>query len=254
MRRKRGALIEITATPPVRRPTVHVYYSMTKSLCGTCKAAVDAKIQFRDGAVFFAKFCPSHGHEERLVSSSVEWYLDALGFIAPSVPPSATAPVSSKGCPFDCGPCASHQQRFVLAPAPAVDVAAALDLLRIPQDAEIVPRFPKTIPDVHREIEVATAERITRRDFVPSPLAHPHCFSVCPLADAMVPLARTRTRREVFESLRRPPEPGVRILRIHALMDAGDFDASRAMRCPVGVPTPQGIAPECVDAILKEKR
>ena len=37
--------------PADRPPTRHVYYSMTKSLCATCKGAVDAKIQLRDGAV-----------------------------------------------------------------------------------------------------------------------------------------------------------------------------------------------------------
>ena len=37
---------------PTRNPTKHVYYSMTKGLCGTCKASVDVKIVFRDGAVF----------------------------------------------------------------------------------------------------------------------------------------------------------------------------------------------------------
>ena len=30
--------------PPSRRPSEHMYYSMTKSLCGVCKKAVDAKI------------------------------------------------------------------------------------------------------------------------------------------------------------------------------------------------------------------
>ena len=61
---------------PVRIPTTHIYYSLTKSLCGTCKRAVDAKIVFENDRVFFYKFCPAHGHQLVLVASSVDWYLD----------------------------------------------------------------------------------------------------------------------------------------------------------------------------------
>ena len=72
---------------PARRPTDHVYFSMTKGLCGSCKRAVDVKIQFRAGKVWFDKFCPEHGHQQCMVASSVEWYLDALSFVAPNDPP-----------------------------------------------------------------------------------------------------------------------------------------------------------------------
>jgi uncharacterized radical SAM superfamily Fe-S cluster-containing enzyme len=108
----------------VRQPTDHVYYSATRSLCKTCKRSVDAKIQFRGDAVWFDKFCPEHGAEQVLVASSVEWYLDALSFVAPSEPPSETQPVR-RGCPFDCGPCASHQQKVVM---PVVPVTSACNL------------------------------------------------------------------------------------------------------------------------------
>ena len=67
-----------------RTPSAHVYYSMTKGLCSTCKRSLDVKIHFRDDAVWFDKFCPDHGHHTCLVASSVEWYLDALSFIAPN--------------------------------------------------------------------------------------------------------------------------------------------------------------------------
>ncbi len=77
----------VTTTRPERKFTPHLYYSMTKSLCGVCKRSVDAKILFRDGKVWFDKFCPEHGHQECAVASSVEWYLDALSFVAPNTPP-----------------------------------------------------------------------------------------------------------------------------------------------------------------------
>ena len=71
-----------TQPPGVRPPTDHVYYSTTKSLCKACKRGVDAKIVFRSEAVYFEKFCADHGPESVLVASSVEWYLDALSFVA----------------------------------------------------------------------------------------------------------------------------------------------------------------------------
>jgi len=44
-----------TSSPPSRPPTAHVYFSMPKSLCGTCKVPVDAQILFRDKQVSFDK-------------------------------------------------------------------------------------------------------------------------------------------------------------------------------------------------------
>jgi uncharacterized radical SAM superfamily Fe-S cluster-containing enzyme len=110
---------------PTRQPSDHVYYSMTKSLCGQCKRAVDAKIQFRGQEVYFDKFCPDHGREEVMVASSVEWYLDALSFLAPSTPPRGDIKEVKAGCPFDCGPCRSHQQKVVL---PVVPITSACNL------------------------------------------------------------------------------------------------------------------------------
>jgi 7,8-dihydro-6-hydroxymethylpterin dimethyltransferase len=116
--------LPILSLPP-RSATPHVYFSMTKSLCGTCKAPVDAKILFRDDRVYFDKFCPTHGKQECLVASSVEWYLDCLAFVAPHRPPrQARTPVAA-GCPFDCGPCASHQQKVYL---PVIPITSACNL------------------------------------------------------------------------------------------------------------------------------
>ena len=108
-----------------RSSSRHVYYSMTKSLCGTCKAAVDAKIVIRDGAVWFDKHCPFHGPQECLVSSSAEWYLDCLSFIAPSTPPKRIMKDVVHGCPFDCGACSSHQQKVAL---PVIPITSSCNL------------------------------------------------------------------------------------------------------------------------------
>ena len=110
---------------PVRPSADHVYYSLTKSLCGSCKQAVDAKIVFKDEAVWFDKFCPSHGKQMVRVASSVDWYLDCLSFVAPARPPARVMKEVEKGCPFDCGPCASHQQKVYL---PVVPITSACNL------------------------------------------------------------------------------------------------------------------------------
>lgn len=114
-----------TIPPPSRQRSANIYYSMTKSLCGVCKRAVDAKIVFRDDRVYFAKYCPEHGQQECLASSSVEWYLDCLSFIAPHTPPSRISRPVQHGCPFDCGACASHQQKVYL---PVVPITSSCNL------------------------------------------------------------------------------------------------------------------------------
>ena len=110
--------------PPARKPAEHTYYTYTKGLCRTCKKPVDAKVVFRGDSVWFDKFCPAHGHQKALVASSIEWYVDALTFVAPNDPPTRPKPVS-QGCPFDCGPCASHQQRNYL---PVIPITSACNL------------------------------------------------------------------------------------------------------------------------------
>lgn len=108
-----------------RQASRHQYYSATKSLCGTCKQAIDAKVLFRGGAVYLDKFCPDHGHQECMISSSVEWYLDALSFLAKNRAPHGQLRPVEKGCPFDCGPCQAHAQRIAL---PVVPITSMCNL------------------------------------------------------------------------------------------------------------------------------
>jgi uncharacterized radical SAM superfamily Fe-S cluster-containing enzyme len=98
---------------------------MTKGLCSTCKRSVDVKIHFRDDAVWFDKYCPDHGHQSCLVASSVEWYLDALAFVSPNTPPRGATKDVKHGCPFDCGPCKSHQQKVYM---PVIPITSACNL------------------------------------------------------------------------------------------------------------------------------
>jgi hypothetical protein len=86
---------------------------------------VEAKIHFVGSEVFLLKHCPDHGAERVRVASSVDWYLDALSFLAPSSPPAGPVKPVEHGCPFDCGPCASHQERVAL---PVVPITSACNL------------------------------------------------------------------------------------------------------------------------------
>ena len=113
------------SSEPGRQAGGHVYFTMTKSLCAACKRQVDAKIQFADDCVWLDKYCPAHGHQRSLVASSVEWYLDALSFVAPSTPPRGELRKVERGCPHDCGPCRSHQQKVYL---PVVPITSACNL------------------------------------------------------------------------------------------------------------------------------
>lgn len=110
---------------PLLESPDHVYYSMTKSLCAVCKQGVDAKIIVRDEKVYFDKYCPEHGHQECMVASSSEWYFDCLSFLSSCTPPKRITKQVEQGCPFDCGACASHQQKVYL---PVVPITSACNL------------------------------------------------------------------------------------------------------------------------------
>lgn len=115
---------------PERATADHTYYGATRGLCSRCREGVDARIVFRGDAVYLEKFCPAcadagHGHQSALLSSSVEWFLDCMRFVAPSKPPKGELKPVSKGCPFDCGPCKSHQQRVVL---PVIPITSGCNL------------------------------------------------------------------------------------------------------------------------------
>src|SRR6185312_10770065 len=62
-----------------------------------------------------------------------------------------------------------------------------------------------TTPDLHRLLEEHTGGRLAWRDFVPSPLAHPHCYSIAYLlmldGGGYVPYTRFLSRARLFDLL-----------------------------------------------------
>jgi uncharacterized radical SAM superfamily Fe-S cluster-containing enzyme len=96
----------------------------TTSLCGTCKRSIPAEIWRAASQVVMRKRCPEHGAADVVVSSSADWYAEIMQY-----PPILTRPEPRKhaaqGCPFDCGPCTSHEQQVQL---PIVPITSACNL------------------------------------------------------------------------------------------------------------------------------
>ncbi len=96
----------------------------TSSLCAVCKRATPAEIWRTSGRVMMRKVCEVHGASEVLVSPSADWYESIVGYAPVLSRPQARKEVS-QGCPFDCGPCTSHEQQAQL---PIVPITSACNL------------------------------------------------------------------------------------------------------------------------------
>jgi uncharacterized radical SAM superfamily Fe-S cluster-containing enzyme len=70
------------------------------------------------------KRCEAHGASEVIVSSNAAWYESVVGYPPVLAAPQARTSVS-QGCPFDCGPCTSHEQQVQL---PIVPITSACNL------------------------------------------------------------------------------------------------------------------------------
>lgn len=98
--------------------------SITTSLCHTCKRTVQAEVVRAGDEVFLRKRCDAHGAADVLLSSSADWYESTVAHSTVLSPPAKPRPVAA-GCPYDCGPCASHEQRNHL---PVVPITSKCDL------------------------------------------------------------------------------------------------------------------------------
>ena len=97
----------------------------TTSLCRVCKNALPATVFERDGAVFMSKRCPQHGAQEVQLSDDAGWYTKTRAIEPIRSPPHVIKKDLKHGCPFDCGPCASHEQKVRL---PVVTITSACNL------------------------------------------------------------------------------------------------------------------------------
>ncbi|HEY0479942.1 MAG TPA: radical SAM protein [Kofleriaceae bacterium] len=98
----------------------------TTSLCRTCKEAVPATVvALASGEVWMRKACVEHGAQEVRLSTSAAWYERTRAERQDRVAPRITHKPVELGCPFDCGPCASHGQKVRL---PVVTITSACNL------------------------------------------------------------------------------------------------------------------------------
>ena len=88
-------------------PTEGAVLEHTESVCPECLRVVGARVAVRDQAVYMEKNCPEHGAFTTYLWPDAEHYLWMKSFRFPFLKPESTVP-SAKGCPEDCGPCASH--------------------------------------------------------------------------------------------------------------------------------------------------
>jgi uncharacterized radical SAM superfamily Fe-S cluster-containing enzyme len=96
----------------------------TTSLCRACKRATPAEVWRIGGTVVMRKVCNVHGPSEVVVSPNADWYDRVVAHAPVLAAPQARKQVS-QGCPFDCGPCTSHEQTTQL---PIVPITSACNL------------------------------------------------------------------------------------------------------------------------------
>jgi uncharacterized radical SAM superfamily Fe-S cluster-containing enzyme len=69
-----------------------------------------------------SKACQDQGLQEAKLSNNAEWYESMRAIEPPEAPPANLRREIQFGCPYDCGPCKSHQQRIRL---PVVTITSA---------------------------------------------------------------------------------------------------------------------------------
>lgn len=97
----------------------------TNSLCSVCKTSLPADIvRTADQQVVMKKSCKIHGRQDVVISPNADWYEETLQSKAELTPVTESKAVS-QGCPFDCGPCKSHQQQIQL---PIIPITSSCNL------------------------------------------------------------------------------------------------------------------------------
>jgi hypothetical protein len=99
--------------------------NVTTSLCRVCKNALPARVVAVGSDVWMRKECPRHGPQEVRLSNNAEWYERTRAIRPKPAPPPSIRTEISHGCPFDCGPCKSHEQKIRL---PVVTITSACNL------------------------------------------------------------------------------------------------------------------------------
>lgn len=192
---------------PSRRDADYVFYELTRSICPTCKRAIDAQVLLRQGKVMMRKRCPQHGWFEALLSSDAEMYLASLRYNKPGSMPLQYSTDVVDGCPYDCGLCPQHQQHTCLA---LVEVNSHCNLDCPICFADAGPGFSLSMEQVGRMLDrfvelEGDAEVVQFSGGEPT--IHPHILE-------MVALAKEKGIRQVMINTN-----GIRIARDDAFLE-----------------------------------
>lgn len=104
--------------------TVDRLLRTTSSLCAECRRSAPAELWRIGSQVVMKKTCAVHGAADVVIASNADWYDTIVAQDAVLSKPAAKKQVS-QGCPFDCGPCTSHEQQVQL---PIVPITSACNL------------------------------------------------------------------------------------------------------------------------------
>lgn len=138
------------AAPAIRKSRPYVFYGETMSVCGECLMPVPAKIEIRDGEVWYEKRCHSHGVQKVLVSTDVAFFKWQKDFLKPGDRPNEFQTRTDYGCPYDCGLCPDHEQHSCLA------------LIEVNQHCNLTCPvcFASSSPEHHQHLPLSTIERM----------------------------------------------------------------------------------------------
>jgi 7,8-dihydro-6-hydroxymethylpterin dimethyltransferase len=88
----------------------YTFLELTRALCSTCLAVVDAKLILQHDNVYMVKQCRNHPPEKVLVSTDYAYWRQTRQFLKPGQMPQKWNTETLNGCPYDCGLCPDHEQ------------------------------------------------------------------------------------------------------------------------------------------------
>ncbi len=138
------------AVAPQKREADAIFYELTRSICPTCRAVIDAQILLRDGRVYMRKRCPDHGWFEGLIYSDAALYANSLRYNKPGTIPLEFSAEVKAGCPHDCGLCPEHKQHACLG---IIEVNTGCNLACPVCFADAGEGYNLTVADVERMLD-----------------------------------------------------------------------------------------------------
>ncbi len=138
------------AAVPHKRDADAIFYELTRSICPTCRAVIDAQILLRDGKVYMRKRCPDHGWFEGLIYSDAALYANSLRYNKPGTIPLQFSTEVNAGGPHDCGLRPEHKQHACLG---IIEVNTGCNLACPVCFADAGEGYTLTVADVERMLD-----------------------------------------------------------------------------------------------------